>query len=62
MNKKAWKRLKKVIRPAFGCVQYPKAGRNTQQTTLGADIERPKKLRRTTLLSESLKVWKNPIL
>ena len=32
MNKNAWKRLKKVVRPAFGCTQHPKAGRNTQQT------------------------------
>ena len=24
--------LKKMFRPAFGCAQHPKAGRNTQQT------------------------------
>ena len=30
MNKQGWKRLKKVVRPAFGCVQHPKDGRNTQ--------------------------------
>ena len=30
-NKKGWKRLKKVVQPAFGCAQHPKAGRNTQQ-------------------------------
>ena len=32
MNKKAWKRQKKVGRPAFGCAQHPKACQNTQQT------------------------------
>ena len=31
MNKKVEKRLKKMFRPAFGCAQHPKAGRNTQQ-------------------------------
>ena len=25
-----WKRLKKVVQPAFGCAQHPNAGRNTQ--------------------------------
>ena len=30
INKKGWKRLKKVVQPDFGCVQRPKAGRNTQ--------------------------------
>ena len=30
INKKCWKRLKKVVQPAFGCAQHPKAGRNTQ--------------------------------
>ena len=28
---KVEKRLKKMFRPAFGCAQHPKAGRNTQQ-------------------------------
>ena len=27
----SWKRLKKVVRPAFGFAQHPKAGQNTQQ-------------------------------
>ena len=31
MNKKGWKRPKKVFQPAFGCAQHPKAGQNTQQ-------------------------------
>ena len=31
MHKKGWKRLKKVVRPAFGWEQHPKAGRNTQE-------------------------------
>ena len=30
----AWKRLKKVVWPAFGCAQHMKAGRNTQQLDL----------------------------
>ena len=30
MNKKAWKRLKKVFQTAFRCTQHPKAGWNTQ--------------------------------
>ena len=34
MNKKARKRLKKVVWWAFGCVQHLKAGRNTQQIVL----------------------------
>ena len=29
-TKKVEKRLKKMFRPAFGCAQHPKAGRNTQ--------------------------------
>ena len=33
-DKKAWKRPKKVVRPAFGCVQHPKAGQNTQHSCL----------------------------
>ena len=32
MNKKGWKRLKKLFRPAFGCALYPKAGRITQHS------------------------------
>ena len=32
INKKGWKRLKKVVQPAFGCPQHPKAGWNTQQS------------------------------
>ena len=32
VNPKGKKQMKKVLRPAFGCVQHPKAGRNTQQT------------------------------
>ena len=34
INKKGWKRLKKVVRPAFGCAQHPRAGRNTQHTII----------------------------
>ena len=30
-TKKVKKRLKKMFRPAFGCAQHTKAGRNTQQ-------------------------------
>ena len=30
--KKGWKRLKRVVRPAFGCAQHPKAGQNLQQS------------------------------
>ena len=33
-HKKGWKRLKKVVRPNFVCVQHPKAGRNTQHPIL----------------------------
>ena len=29
-NKKCWKRLKKGVRPTFGCAQHPKVDRNTQ--------------------------------
>ena len=32
MNKKGWKTAEKMFRPAFGCAQHPKAGRNTQQS------------------------------
>ena len=32
-TKKVKKRLKKRFRPAFGCAQHPKAGRNTQHMT-----------------------------
>ena len=31
INKKGWQQLKKVVRPAFGCAQHLKAGRNTKQ-------------------------------
>ena len=31
-NKKGWKRLKKVLQPAFECAQHPKAGCNTHWT------------------------------
>ena len=34
MNKKGWKRLKKVVQPAFGRVQHPKAEQNTQYMLL----------------------------
>ena len=37
MNKKSWKRLKKVVRPALGCAQHPKAGQNTQQSVEKSD-------------------------
>ena len=29
-QQRRWKMTKKVFRPAFGCLQYPKAGWNTQ--------------------------------
>ena len=32
INKKVWKRLKKVVRPAFMCCKHLKAGWNTQHT------------------------------
>ena len=35
MNKKAWKRLKKVVWPPFGCAQHPKADQNTQHICCG---------------------------
>ena len=33
INKKGWKRLRKVFQPAFGCAQNSKAGWNTQHMT-----------------------------
>ena len=38
INKKGWKRLKEVFWTAFGCAQYPKAGRNAQQPFLQIQI------------------------
>ena len=33
INKKGWKRMKKVFQPAFRCQPHPKAGRNKQDTS-----------------------------
>ena len=41
MNKKGWKRLKKVVLPAFGWVQQPKAGRNTQHNPFPVTCLKP---------------------
>ena len=34
INKTGWKRLKKVVRPTFGCAQHPKFCLNTQQAMI----------------------------
>ena len=38
-TQKRLKMAKKVFRPAFGCAQHPKAGRNTQQLGVGLKRE-----------------------
>ena len=37
--KRSWKWLEKVIQPAFGCPQHPKAGRNTQHPLLWYSLD-----------------------
>ena len=39
-TKKVEKRLKKRFRPALGCAQHPKAGRNTQQIQIGHTMDK----------------------
>ena len=39
MNKKGWKRLKKVVQQAFVCCKHPKAGRNTQHKTFQSKLQ-----------------------